>query len=122
MSRTNLVGRTEILGPAFVGKEELEASRECGGPERRAVERRLSTSGYNSHWGYLVRGEVGGGKYEQMVAAVRKAGRVTEPQLETLTRELLKTVDPTGTSPHRDSLRTILRENLTRNGVKVTKS
>ena len=122
MSNKIRVGRTEILGPTFVGKDEIEAAREGGASERAALARRLTTSGYNGHWRYLMRGEETRSKYAQMVAAARKSGRVTEAQLDAITRELLATVDPAGTSPHRDTLAKILRENLAQGGVKIPKA
>lgn len=67
MSKTELVGRTEIMGSTFVGKDEVEAAREGGPSERAALARRLTTSGYNSHWRYLVRGSFEPGLRKQHV-------------------------------------------------------
>lgn len=52
-SRSWFIGeRTEIVGDEDCGfsEEELELAREGGSPERRAAERRLSSSGYNGKW------------------------------------------------------------------------
>ena len=120
MLRTRLAGRSEIVGPAHVGKDEVEAAIEGGGPEVSALRRRcLSTSGYNGHWRYLVRGE--GDRYAQMVAAAKKAGTITEGQFEKIFAELVRSVGPTF-SANPDSARKILRENLNRSGVKISRA
>jgi hypothetical protein len=139
MTRTRATGSTEILG-TFVGKDEVEAALAGSHSDREAMARRIASSlgsnyksirrvmarrgivsslGYDGHLAF-VRGDAD--DYTKMVDAAKRAGKITEPQLEVLTQLLFKTVDPQGTSPHRDGLRKILRSNLTQGGVKIVRA
>jgi hypothetical protein len=114
-----VTGKTEILG-TFIGKDEVEAALQGSHSDRAAMARRIaSSSGYNGHLAY-VQGD--GEEYSKIVDAAKRAGKITEPQLAVLNQKLLAAVDPKGTSPHRASLQAILRENLTKSGVKITRA
>lgn len=120
-SRTEILGPDDLSDEAFVGQDDLLAANEGGSSERAAMARRLrepapTSSGYNTHLAY-VRGLRPSADYPALVAAAKKAKKVTEPQLEAIAQAMFETIRPTAAD--QATLRKILRENLVRGGVTV---
>lgn len=124
MTRSEILGRTDILGQPFVGEDERLAAQEGSHSEQAAMSRRMrapapTSSGYNSHWAY-----VRGGKdqrpdeYPALVAAAKKAKKISGAQFEAIARALFRSVGSPSSS-EQETLRRILRLNLTRGGVTV---